>query len=214
MNRWIKLIIIVMTLFININIFFGQADAQNIVSKDTNLTSEQFNKLSDLLKQEDYINFFSDLKNTIISLNHYLTFLKQQAEFGHVPVYWLLGDAESLAGNTTESRKWFYVALITTQQDSRICLDRTSRFAAQKLTRIFERLRDYLTKNPGDEKKATKEAILYIKSINKRSHPKWACFYGTQPLKSGINPTEPKAQWTNIRDNVIEYFIRQMEIEN
>lgn len=211
MNKWMQATaMVVLTMALTV----GQGYAQNIVSKETNLTVEQANKLNELLKKEDYPEFFGELKNVTISLNYYIVFLKQHVDAGHIPIYWLLGDAEGLAGNASEARKWFYVALISTQQDGRICRDRTSRFAAQKLTRIFGRLRDYLVKNPGDEQKATQEAIFYIKSMAKRSHPKWSCQYGTEPVKDGTNPTEPRSQWIEIRENVTDYFIRQMDISN
>lgn len=203
-----------MALFIFLAFFNNKYTyAQNITAKENNLTVEKSNQLNELLAKEDYQEFLNELKNVNISLNNYFLFLKQHTDEGHIIIYWLLGDAEALAGNTSDARKWFYVALISTQQDGRICKDSTSRFAAQKLTRVFGRLRDYLIQNPGNEQKSNQEAIFYIKSMAKRSHPKWACQYGTAPIKDLNNITEPKSQWINIRENVMDYFVRHMELQ-
>ena len=104
-----------------------QTSPQTTNRKD--LTNDQINQLNLLLYQQKYEEFFTELKKINPTDASYISYLNSKTQEGHIPVYWLMSEYYAKNNKLLDAHKWFYISLITTQQDSYLCNDITARNA-------------------------------------------------------------------------------------
>jgi hypothetical protein len=175
-------------------------------SFDNDYNPDQLTKLNGLLSQQDYVGFFSYIKDLDVKDAYYIKFLESKKYDGHVPLYWLMADYYATHNNEQETHKWLYIATIMTQQDSYLCSDNSARYAAQKLSRAFPKTIDVTQRTPQYIDSVMPEVIYFIQNLKQRSDPKWACNFGEQDLPSSANITIPQANWKKQRDIVFKRF--------
>jgi hypothetical protein len=169
---------------------------------EINFTSEQILQMDEHLSKGEYQEFFSIITKIKVSKNNYISFLTSKESQGHIPLYWLISDFYAKEKNELEAHKWFYIALIMTQQDSYLCKDKTARNAPRILMDFFPEAL-YLTRStPKNIEPAMREVIYFISNIKTRIHPSWVCFYGTKPITSGKEILIDKSYWKKTREEV------------
>ena len=156
LKMYIKtIILILLSLFLSSN-SWGQS-VQDMLNKGVTsydnknkITVNDSEKFKELLISENYRDFFgaiADLKNK--NKEEYEKVLLSQRDMGHVPVYWLLADLYA-GGNEKEqelSKKFLYIALIMTQQDSSLCVDQTAKYATSNLLNYFKQTAEIAKKD-------------------------------------------------------------------
>ena len=104
--------------------------------------------LKDLLKKENYIDFYKAIISIPIKKEAFLKFLLENRFEGHVPVYWMLTDYYSKEGMAEETHKWYYIALIMTQQDSYLCIDTSAKGTPRYLMKFYMEALSLTRKTP------------------------------------------------------------------
>lgn len=172
----------------------------------TNYSSDVTFKLNNDLEKQDYTDFFSLLKNNIVSDESYIQFLNAKKDEGHVPIFWLLSDYYAKKNDIINTKKWLYIAIITTNQDYELCIDKSAKYANQKLTRYFNTSFDIDVKSPEKNKQAIQDAILFITNMKKRAHPRWVCLYGDHPVILQERDTIQREMWQQIYAQVLNKY--------
>ncbi len=167
-----------------------------------NFTSAQISTMNEHLSKGEYQEFFSIITKAKVSKNNYISFLKSKEDQGHIPLYWLMSDFYAKEKNESETHKWFYIALIMTQQDSYLCKDQTAKNAPRTLMNFFPDAL-YLTRDtPKNIEPAMREVIYFISNLKNRINPIWVCFYGTKPITKTNDILIDTANWKRIREQV------------
>lgn len=168
-------------------------DKDNIESLNSALRNQDYPKLylimSTLTKNEDYINF-----------------LLSKVNEGHPPIYWLMSDYYSLNNNPKETHKWYYIAIIMTQQDSAVCLDLTARFAAKKTMKSFPEALTVTRQTPQFTQQAMTEVVYFIENIKQRANPAWACYFGENDYMYKKEKTIEPSLWSSKREEILKKF--------
>lgn len=210
-----KIIIFIFTICCSFqNIFAKPISDQNFDNPKENInliSGKDIENLNNLLLKQKYDELYVYLSKNFKKDQRYLSFLKNNANDGHVPLYWLLADYYSLEKeiNTIELNKWFNIAKIMTLQDSLTCKDITASKAIVELNKKFPSIEKELNKikeNPY----IYSEVLFFMQKIKKRSHPKWACIFGNNYDKLYPNITKNENEWAEVRKNVI----KQLEKNN
>lgn len=178
----------------------------NPVKIPSDFSQEQQSQLSNLLKEQNYFEFYDKIKNVNISPDSYIKYLSSKKNEGHVPVFWLMSEYYAKNNNPLEAHKWLYIAVIMTQQDSFLCSDPTAKFAAQKLNRQFSLAFDIARKTPQYIQPAMREVIYFMDNLKERSDPKWSCVFGDN-YDTYSDKTVSKSIWKMKREEIYKKFI-------
>lgn len=179
---------------------------------NTDYTPDQIIKMNELLRMQQYDDFFSYISSfNNITKDNYIKYLQDKKYEGHVPLYWLMAEYYAKENNPKETHKWYYIALIMTQQDSYLCSDRTARGAPRKLMKFFPESLNVVNQTPQFIDNAMREVIYFIDNLKNRSDPKWACYYGEQTLQPGANLTIQKEAWPRERQIVFKRFTEKYQ---
>lgn len=170
------------------------------------LTQEQISSLNNLLQEQKYEEFFTSIKSFNASDSSYISYLRSKSYEGHIPVYWLMADYYAKNNKPLETHKWFYISLITTQQDSYLCTDITARNAPRILMKSFPTSAEVTRKSPQFIEQSMREVNYFIPNLHNRPSPLWVCYYGEDPVKKDKDPLIPKSLWPTERDKVFKRF--------
>lgn len=194
----------------------GLAQDNNTTSKNNkeaittsdkkDISQEQISTLNNYLTDQKYEEFFNSIKAYNLSDSSYISYLNSKTTEGHIPVFWLMADYYSKNNKLLDAHKWFYISLITTQQDSYLCTDITSRNAPRILMKSFPASIDATRKSPQYIDEAMREVNYFITNLHNRPSPLWVCYYGEDPVKKGVEPLIPKSLWPSERQKVFNRF--------
>lgn len=190
-----KLIKILFILFL-INIC-SYVEAQQTIS------NPDLNELTSYLKISDFNNFYSKLNKSNYSNSTKIKYLLEFKNEGYTPLYWMLSELYANENNNEETQIWAYIAIIMTDQDSNLCMDETATNAVGKLISINEKTYSIILKTKQNTKEITKKAIQFIKDLDKRKSPKWACYYGNENNLQ----LKPQQSWQSIRYNILSKYM-------
>lgn len=208
---------IILTLFAALVSFNTYAQIENISPLDTfkpvitkpitlkPMSKDNLEILNSTLRTHDYAKLY-EIMSSLTKNEDYINFLLSKVNEGHPPVYWLMADYYSLNNNPKETHKWYYVAIIMTQQDSALCLDLSARFAAQKTMKSFPEVLTVTRQTPQFTQQAMTEVIFFLESIKQRANPSWACSFGDN---EHLYPTEKTIKpylWPSKRAEVLKKF--------
>lgn len=160
--------------------------------------------LNTTLKNNDYFKLF-EVTNFLVKDEDYIKFLLSKLNEGHPPVYWLMADYYSLT-NIKEAHKWYYTAIIMTQQDSSLCLDSSARFVSQKIIKFFPEVLSATRKTPQFIQPAMAEVIFFLENIKQRASPTWVCSLGENEDMYPVEKTIKSNLWANKRSEVLKIF--------
>ncbi len=166
--------------------------------------------LKDLLKKENYIDFYKAIISIPIKKEAFLKFLLENRFEGHVPVYWMLTDYYSKEGMAEETHKWYYIALIMTQQDSYLCIDTSAKGTPRYLMKFYMEALSLTRKTPQYIDPAMREVVFFLDNLKTRSHPSWVCRYGQITGYSNPNGLIDKNNWKETRATVLKRFTDSM----
>lgn len=194
----------------NSNAFDTQTHVKVFAKNPTNFTFEINNKLENDLSTQNYADFFSTLEAANVSSDYYEKYLLTKTDDGIAPVYWVLANYYTHQNKVQEAKKWLYTAIITTQQDQNLCLDKSSRVATNQLIHAFPDTIDMDRKNPQYNQKSIQDAIFFIKNLKIRAFPGWVCSFGQDPVKLGMSPVLPRALWAKEYQKVLDNFTKEL----
>lgn len=195
----------------NSNPLDAQTKVKVFAKNPTNFTFEVSTKLENDISSQNYADFFTTIESANVSSEYYEKFLLSKTDDGIAPVYWLLANYYTHAGKIADAKKWFYVAIITTQQDQNLCLDKSSRVATNQLIHAFPDTIDMDRKNTQFNQKSAQDAIFFIKNLKTRAFPGWVCNFGQDPVKPGMSPVLPHAQWQKEYQRILDDFTRNLD---
>lgn len=187
-----------------------QSRVKVFAKNPTNFTFEVSNKLDNDLSSQNYSDFFSTLESADVSSDYYEHYLLTKTDDGIAPVYWVLANFYTHQGKIAEAKRWLYTAIITTQQDQNLCLDKSSRIATNQLIHAFPDTIDMDRKNPQYNQKSIQDAIFFIKNLKTRAFPGWVCNFGQDPVKPGMSPVLPRASWPKEYQRILDDFTRNL----
>jgi hypothetical protein len=187
-----------------------QSQVKTFAKTPTNFTFEVSTKLDSDLSSQNYSDFFSTLESANVSSDYYEHYLLTKTDDGIPPVYWVLSNYYTHQGKIADAKRWLYTAIITTQQDQNLCLDKSSRVATNQLIHAFPDTIDMDRKNPQYNQKAIQDAIFFIKNLKTRAFPGWVCNFGQDPVKPGMSPVMPRAQWSKEYQRILDDFTRNL----
>jgi hypothetical protein len=179
-----------------------------IITKPIQLKPMSKNTLDVLnatLRTQDYAKLY-DVMSSLVKNEDYINFLLSKVSEGHPPVYWLMADYYSLNNNPKETHKWYYIAIIMTQQDSAVCLDLSARFAAQKTMKGFPEVLTVTRKTPQFTQQAMTEVIFFLESLKQRANPAWACSFGDNENLYPNEKTIKPYLWPSKREEILKKF--------
>lgn len=188
-------------------------DKQQLKSENKEIifTQEQKNILDNLLKQQEYQEFFNKIQLNKNSKSSYISYLLSKKDDGIIPIYWLISDYYAKEKNYLETHKWFYIALIMTQQDSYLCFDETAKNAPRILMKSFPESIDITRKTPQYIDISMREVIFFINNLKTRIPPDWVCNYGEQEILRGREKIKNKESWNKIRSDVFNKFTNKYQ---
>lgn len=182
----------------------------NPVKIPSGFSTEQQVYLDNLLREQNYFEFYEKIKNINIPPDLYIKYLSSKKYEGHVPVFWLMAEHYAKNNNPSETHKWLYIAVIMTQQDSFLCSDTTSKFAAQKLNRQFLVPLDVSRKTPQYIKSSMREVIYFMDNLKERSDPKWSCVFGDN-YEMYKEKTISRSLWKEKREEIYKKFTAEYQ---
>lgn len=189
------------------NVFGG---AEEVLIENTKkekapyFTNEQLIQLDIFLNEENYPKFYEYINNSNVSEGGMIKYLLTKSLMGHIPTYWLLAHLYSFEKNNEETHKWFYVALIMTQQDAELCSDSSAKIASKTLLRDFNNIVDIINRTPQHIVPSMQFAGDFIRTLKQRTNPKWVCSYGIYELAEKENITIPLKYWNETRNAVLK----------
>lgn len=198
------------------NLFAQKSNAQlaeiinNAGQSDKSIPYSVKRELDDLLDKQNYIQFydmFSEYDNKPLIQ---LEYLNAQVNNGHIPIYWLLSDKNLRLKRSYDGLRYGFIALIMTQQDSALCINKESNRAANNLLNFFKETQSALRSGDQSEKsEGIQGAIFFISNLKKRSHPKWSCLYSLDVRGDGSIDTDVVRAnlWPEYRKNVLDKYI-------
>lgn len=192
------------------NVFGGDEEVliEN-TKKEKNLyfTNEQLVQLDILLNEENYSKFYEYINNSNVSEGGMIKYLLNKSLMGHIPTYWLLAHLFSFEKNNEETHKWFYIALIMTQQDAELCSDSSTKVASKTLLRDFNNIVDIINRTPQYIVPSMQFAGDFVRNLKQRNNPKWVCSYGIYELADKENITIPLKYWNETRNSVLKEIL-------
>lgn len=184
---------------------------KNNVQQSNNYTDAQIEYLNQLLKEQNYSQFFSTIKKINVSNSSYINYLNSKKYDGIIPIYWLIADYYANQKNYLKTHKWLYISLIMTQQDSYLCYDESARNAPRILLHYFPKTLDLTRDSPQYIEQVMPEVVFFIQNLKHRINPIWACSYGVNPPIKGNNILIPEANWSSTREQVLEHFAKNYQ---
>lgn len=171
-------------------------------------TSQELISMQALIDKKDFANLYEYLKNVKVSRENYISYLENKKDLGIIPLYWLMADYYSFQSNAVEATHfWSSVAVITTAQDSALCLDNTARFAPQKMIKSFPNIQTVISKTPQYIDPTMPKVKFFIVSLKSRITPEWVCVFGDHYAQKFRNqPLVPKYEWEDRREEVFIKF--------
>ena len=169
------------------------------------INKESLEVLNTTLRTNDYFKLF-EITSSLVKDEDYINFLLSKVNEGHPPIYWLMADYYSLNNNPKESHKWYYIAIIMTQQDSALCLDLSARFSSQKIMKFFPEALTVTRQTPQFIQPAMTEVIFFLENIKQRANPTWACSFGDNEYMYPFEKTIKSHLWSNKREEVLKKF--------
>lgn len=204
----IKIFLLVLCSLLSLNCFSQDLNTQNNNTQNSDEIPKDIKySLDDNLKNQNYESFYKLISSSKLSDKSIIHYLNSKSNEGHIPVYWLLSEYNAKIGNVSDAHKWFYIALITTQQDSYLCVDETSKNAPRILIKYFNNANNLTNKTPQYIEQAMKETSFFIDNLQNRTNPKWVCNYGDNPVVEGQNPLIEPSLWNKTRKQVYLKFI-------
>lgn len=181
--------------------------------KNSYFTNEQIIQLDIFLNEENYSKFYEYINNSNVSEYGMIQYLLTKSLMGHIPTYWLLAHLYSFEKNNEETHKWFYVALIMTQQDAELCSDSSAKVASKTLLRNFNNIVDIINRTPQYITPSMQFAGDFVRTLKQRSNPKWVCSYGIYELADKNNITIPSKYWNETRNSVLKDILSKYGIK-
>lgn len=196
---------------------FGGAQDIYIQERNQDKANEfsefQINKLNNFLKNEQYPNFYEYINSINITEDGILSYLLSKTTEGHIPVYWMLAHLYSLEKQQENTHKWFYVALIMTEQDADICSDSSAKIASKTLLRNFHSIVDIINISPQYIVSSMKFAGDFVRKLSNRSDPKFVCSYGTNVLVEEANYAIPSKHWKQTRAETLKRILERYNLK-
>ena len=171
------------------------------------MNKEILEVLNTTLRTNDYFKLF-EITSSLLKDEEYIKFLLSKVNEGHPPIYWLMADYYSLNNNPKESHKWYYIAIIMTQQDSALCLDSSARFSSKKIIKYFPEALTVTRQTPQFIQPAMTEVIFFLENIKQRANPAWVCSLGDNEHMYLSEKTIKPNLWSEKRVEVLKNFYR------
>lgn len=177
-------------------------------TENKNFTSEELSKMEYLISKKDFANLYEYLRNVKVSPSNYIAYLESKRDLGIIPLYWLMADYYSFQPNAVEATHfWSSVAVITTAQDAELCNDNTAKYAPQKMIRSFPNAQTVIQRSPQFVDTTMPKVKFFISNLKTRISPDWVCVFGDfYESKYKNNPTIPKSNWEDKRNEVFKKF--------
>lgn len=148
--------------------------------------------LDSFLHKQDYYQFETHFNKLLTTPEERKSYLFQYIHSGHAIVYWLMANEfskEVLSSNyLVEDKKlldftktMIYTALLITEQDSNVCMDREPANAARKLLSQYSAIMGFERKYFGNNEQIMQKSISFLDNLKNRPEPMWVCLqYGNR----------------------------------
>lgn len=167
--------------------------------------------LDSFLREQDYYKFELNFNNLIKDPKERQNYLFRYIHSGHSIVYWLLANEfskEVISSNYLVedkqlldfTKKMIYTALIITEQDSNVCMDREPANAGRKLLSQYPSIMSFERRYFGNNLDIMKKSIDFVDGLKLRPEPMWVCLqYGNRMNLATYGKTYNMSELYNLR---------------
>ena len=174
------------------------------------LYANNTNELDNFLNNQDYYRFELNFQQLNTSQER-KDYLFKHIYSGHAIVYWLLANEFSQDIMASKyvvqdksqidfTKRMIYTALLITEQDAAVCMDRKSLNAARSILYRFPQITDFERRYFINNIESMNKSVEFVENLKNRQEPKWVCLqYGDKMNYSIYGKTYNKSEFATLR---------------